>query len=467
MNLNLSCNNFEGEVPATGVFTNESAVQVYGNNKLCGGVPQLHLQPCPEKDIRRPKKHVNLKLILPPVIVCSCLLLLFFSMLLLRRKSLLRGANFPKPSFGRVYPRINFKELHDATEGFAFKNLIGAGSFGTVYVGTLGPGEVPIAVKVLNLQQPGASKSFMAECKALGNIRHRNLVKLVTVCSGTDYEGKDFKAFVYPYMSNGSLETWLHPEDDLSHDRNLNLLQRINIAIDIASALQYLHHQCQFPVIHCDLKPSNVLLDDDLTAHVSDFGLAKLLSRFRGEAYSSQFSSLGIKGTIGYIAPEYGTGSPVSTLGDVYSYGILLLELFTGRRPVNETFKDNFNLHNFVKLALLDEVLTIINQSALHEEDMKDAFLQDMNKEVMIDCLVSVLQIGIACSTENPQDRINMMQVVHRLVSIKESFLGLVKTTDSSPDSRKCNPMSKMKFDKCPGVISFSDSTVITHAPPS
>ncbi|KAL0343394.1 UNVERIFIED_CONTAM: putative LRR receptor-like serine/threonine-protein kinase [Sesamum angustifolium] len=204
-------------------------------------------------------------------------------------------------------------------------------------------------------------------------------------------------------MSNGSLETWLHPEDDLSQDRNLNLLQRINIAIDIASALQYLHHQCQFPVIHCDLKPSNVLLDDDLTAHVSDFGPAKLLSRFRGEAYPSQFSSLGIKGTIGYIAPEYGMGSPVSTLGDVYSYGILLLELFTGRRPVNEAFKDNFNLHNFIKLALLDEVLTIINQSALHEEDMKDAFLQDMNKEAMIDCLVSVLQIGISCSAENPR----------------------------------------------------------------
>ncbi|KAL0332445.1 UNVERIFIED_CONTAM: putative receptor-like protein kinase [Sesamum calycinum] len=453
MNLNLSYNNFEGEVPAAGVFKNGSAVQVYGNNKLCGGMPQLHLQPCPEKDIGRPKKHVNLKLILPPVIVCSCLLLLFFSMLLLRRKSLLRGANFPKSSFGRVYPRINFKELHDATEGFASKNLIGAGSFGTVYVGTHGPGEVHIAVKVLNLQQRGASKSFMAECKALGNIRHRNLVKLVTVCSGTDYTGKDFKAFVYPYMSNGSLETWLHPEDDLSQDRNLNLLQRINIAIDIASALQYLHHQCQFPVIHCDLKPSNVLLDDDLTAHVSDFGLAKLLLRFRGEAYPSQFSSLGIKGTIGYIAPEYGTGSPVSTLGDVYSYGILLLELFTGRRPVNEAFKDNFNLHNFIKLALLDEVLKIIDQSALHEEDLKDDCLRELNKELMIDCLVSILQIGIACSAENPQDRINMMQVVHKLASVKESFLVLVKTIDSSPESRNMESDEQNEFDKCPGVV--------------
>ncbi|KAL0332444.1 UNVERIFIED_CONTAM: putative receptor-like protein kinase [Sesamum calycinum] len=429
MNLNLSCNDFEGEVPAAGVFKNESAIQVYGNSRLCGGIPQLHLQPCPEKEIGRPKILDNLK------------------------KSLSREANIPKSSFGHVYPRISFKELHDATEGFSSKNLIGAGSFGAVYVGTSGPGEVPIAVKVLKIHQPGASKNFMAECKALTNIRHRNLVKLVTVCSGTDYKGKDFKAFVYPYMSNGSLETWLHPEDDLCRDRNLNLLQRINIAIDIASALQYLHHQCQFLVIHCDLKPSNVLLDDDLTALVSDFGLAKLLSRLRGEAYSSQFSSLGIKGTIGYIAPEYGTGNPVSTLGDVYSYGILLLELFTGRRPVNETFKDNINLHNFVKLALLDEVLTIISQSALHEEDRKDVFLRDMNKEVMIDCLVFVLQIGIACSAENPQDRINMMQVVDRLVSIKEIFLDLMKKIDISPESRNMESDEQNECDELPGII--------------
>ena len=104
-------------------------------------------------------------------------------------------------------------------------------------------------------------------------------------------------------MPNGSLEMWLHPEDGFKQLRSLNLLQRINIAIDVASALLYLHRHCQSPIIHCDIKPSNILLDDDLNAHISDFGLARLLSKSGKEAFHNQLSSVGIKGTIGYAAP--------------------------------------------------------------------------------------------------------------------------------------------------------------------
>ncbi|KAL7173205.1 hypothetical protein ACSBR2_032639 [Camellia fascicularis] len=104
-------------------------------------------------------------------------------------------------------------------------------------------------------------------------------------------------------MLNGSLEKWLHPEEGQSQQRSLSILQRMNIAIDVASALDYLHNHCETPVAHCDLKPSNVLLDNDFTAHVSDFGLAQLLCKFSKEATMNQFSSLGIKGTIGYAAP--------------------------------------------------------------------------------------------------------------------------------------------------------------------
>ncbi|KAH6759957.1 Leucine-rich repeat protein kinase family protein [Perilla frutescens var. frutescens] len=430
LNLNLSYNNFQGQVPVEGVFKNETAIQVYSNDNLCGGIPQLNLKPCPANK----RRSLNLKLILPPVLVSSCLVL-FLCMLFLSRKNSSRVEDRSESSFGRIYRKISFNELYNATRGFCSSHLIGAGSFGSVYVGILEQGELPVAVKVLNLQQQGASRSFVAECKAVGNIRHKNLVRILTVCSAVDYNGNDFKAVVYPYMSKGSLEKWLHPEDEMNCGKSFSLLQRMDIAIDIASALRYLHHQCEFPIVHCDLKPSNVLLDDDMTARVSDFGMARLLSRFKGVSNLNQFSSLGIKGTFGYIAPEYGLGSPVSTLGDVYSYGILLLELFTGRRPVDEAFKDNFNLHNFVELALLDRVLEIIDQSAIFDLHFNDEVM-------MIECLVSVLQIGIACSAENPQDRMNMRQVVHKLVSVKEKFLGLVMEDEKVERNLYCDKIS-------------------------
>ena len=206
-------------------------------------------------------------------------------------------------SFGRTYQKISYEELLNATDGFSLRNLIGSGNFGSVYKGKLGLDEPTVAVKVLNLQKQGASKTFIAECEALRNIRHRNLVKIVTACSSIDFGGKDFKALVYEFMPNGSLEMWLHPQDGLSQLRNLNLLQRMNIAIDVASAFLYLHHHCQTPIIHCDLKPSNILLDDDLTARVSDFGLARLLLKSGKKAFLNQLSSAGIKGTVGYVAP--------------------------------------------------------------------------------------------------------------------------------------------------------------------
>ena len=160
-----------------------------------------------------------------------------------------------------------------------------------------------VAVKVLNLQQKGASKSFISECNVLRCIQHRNLVKTLTCCSSMDYNGNEFKALVFEFMANGSLEKWLHPYiDNENQSRHLNLLQRLNIAIDVATALHYLHEHCKRPIIHCDLKPSNVLLDNDMIAHVSDFGLARLLSS-TNDVSQNQTSTVGLKGSIGYAAP--------------------------------------------------------------------------------------------------------------------------------------------------------------------
>jgi LRR receptor-like serine/threonine-protein kinase FLS2 len=142
-------------------------------------------------------------------------------------------------------------------------------------------------VKVFNLQVERALKSFDDECEVMSKICHRNLVKIISCCSNID-----FKALVLEYMPNGSLEKWLY-----SHNYCLDILQRLNIMIDVASALEYLHHGYGTPIVHCDLKPSNVLLDEDMVAHVGDFGIAKLLGE---EDSMTQTHTLA---TIGYMAP--------------------------------------------------------------------------------------------------------------------------------------------------------------------
>ena len=205
---------------------------------------------------------------------------------------------------------LSYQSLLNATDGFSSTNLIGVGSFESVYKGILDQGRHIVAIKVLNLLHHGASKSFIAECEALRNVRHRNLVKVLTSCSSIDYQGNDFKALVYEFKANGNLDEWLHTtsriNEMLEEPRSLSLLQRLNISIDVANALDYLHHHCQTPVIHCDLKPSNVLLDDEMIGHVGDFGLARLLFDATQECSIDHSSSIGVKGTIGYTPPgEY------------------------------------------------------------------------------------------------------------------------------------------------------------------
>ena len=201
-----------------------------------------------------------------------------------------------------LLPNVSYKMLYQATNGFSPSNLVGTGNFGSVYKGFLHPEEILVAVKVLNLQRKGASKSFMVECNVLRNIRYRNLVKILTCCSSMDYSGNQFKALVFEFMTNGSLDIWLHPKIDREDQSGvLSLLQRLNIAIDVACALDYLHNHSVQPIIHCDLKPSNILLDNDMIAHLSDFSLVRLLSTITNSS-QNQTSTIGIKGSIGYAA---------------------------------------------------------------------------------------------------------------------------------------------------------------------
>jgi tRNA A-37 threonylcarbamoyl transferase component Bud32 len=305
--LNLSFNDFEGEVPKDGIFLNATATSVMGNNALCGGVPQLKLKMCSSLTRRK----VSSKLLMIIAAGGAILVVMLFTLFVLCRRSKLRRAK-PRISFStEKYIRVSYAELARATDSFTSENLIGVGSFGAVYKGRMeiSGEQVEVAVKVLNLQQAGASRSFDAECEALRCIRHRNLVKVITVCSSIDSRGVDFKALVFEFLPNGNLDQWLHKslEED-NEPKVLDLIERLQIALDVASALEYLHHHKPFPIIHCDLKPSNIILDDDMVAHVGDFGLARFLHEEHSDKLDKSTSRNAIRGTIGYVAPGmYGT----------------------------------------------------------------------------------------------------------------------------------------------------------------
>ncbi|KAJ9174760.1 hypothetical protein P3X46_013366 [Hevea brasiliensis] len=426
--LDLSYNNFEGMVPKEGIFRNASATLITGNKNLCGGIPDFGLPECTFKKLKnrltgKLKTIISIVFALVAIALVLTCLFLYFS-----RK---RKRESASGSYGNSLLKLSYQRLLKATNGFSLENLIGTGRFGSVYRGVLDQEGIIIAVKVLNLTSRGASRSFIAECEALRNIRHRNLVKVLTACSGIDYHGNDFKALVYDFMVNGSLDPWLHPT--LGSDgvpRALNFLQRLNIAIDVASALEYLHLHCEMQIVHCDLKPSNVLLNEEMSGHLSDFGLVKFHSNSIVDCSTDQFSSIGVRGTIGYCPPEYGMGSKVSTFGDVFSFGILLLEMFTGKRPTDNMFKEGLSLHNFVKRALPEQVTKVIDPSIFqmqlnvaatsnHNHD-----LRSKRSNIFIECLISIFEIGISCSNESPQKRMNIGDVVVQLSSIKNKFVG-------------------------------------------
>ncbi|XP_015579440.1 probable LRR receptor-like serine/threonine-protein kinase At3g47570 isoform X2 [Ricinus communis] len=396
--LNLSFNQLHGEVPEHGVFLSGSAVSLSRNNGLCGGIAEMKIHSCLSPNFNKNNISLAMKVTIP--LVAVVVFVVFFLTCWYKKRNM---KNIFVPSVDRQYRRISYEQLLESTNGFSKANIIGIGGFGSVYKGTLQQVGMEVAIKVLNMERRGAYKSFIAECQTLGSIRHRNILKLVSICS-IESEGKYFKALIYEFMANGSLERWLHTsgrEKDRKQREsgNLNLRQRLKIAVDIAHAIDYLHNGSPSTIIHGDLKPSNILLDEEMTAHVGDFGLAVI-----GSSIPIETQPHGVRGTVGYIAPEYGTSGSVSREGDVYSYGVLLLEMLTGKKPTDESFKDDLDLHTYVKRSFHNRVMNIVDARILAEDCIIPALRKDW--------IISALEIGVVCSMKHPRDRMEIRDVI-------------------------------------------------------
>ncbi|KAG6513638.1 hypothetical protein ZIOFF_023970 [Zingiber officinale] len=219
---------------------------------------------------------------------------------------------------------FTYKELYSATNGFSEDHLLGEGGFGSVYLGKTSDG-LQIAVKKLKSMNSKAEMEFAVEVEVLARVRHRNLLGLRGYCAAMDQ-----RLIVYDYMPNLSLHSHLHGHLSGSGGAKLDWRRRMNVIRGSAEALVYLHHEVTPHIIHRDIKASNVLLDSDFEPLVADFGFAKLIP----EGVSHMTTR--VKGTLGYLAPEYAMWGRVSDSCDVYSFGILMLEVVSARKPIEK-----------------------------------------------------------------------------------------------------------------------------------
>ncbi|KAK1555200.1 hypothetical protein Q3G72_023269 [Acer saccharum] len=281
------------------------------------------------------------------------------------------------------------RELEVSTNGFADKNVIGEGGYGIVYSGVL-EDNTKVAVKNLLNNRGQAEKEFKVEVEAIGRVRHKNLVRLLGYCA----EGAH-RMLVYEYVDNGNLEQWLH--GDVGPYSPLTWEFRMNIIIGTAKGLTYLHEGLEPKVVHRDIKSSNILLDKQWNPKVSDFGLAKLLGS------EKSYVTTRVMGTFGYVAPEYASTGMLNERSDVYSFGILIMEIISGRNPVDYSRPPGeVNLVEWLKTM-------VTNRNA---EGVVDARLQEKPSSR---ALKRALLVALRCVDPNAQKRPKMGHVIHML----------------------------------------------------
>ncbi|CAK9157435.1 unnamed protein product [Ilex paraguariensis] len=312
-------------------------------------------------------------------------------------KGLDRKGEKKKKSTWRIF---SLKELHAATNNFNYDNKLGEGGFGSVYWGQLWDGS-QIAIKRLKVWSNKADMEFAVEVEILARVRHKNLLSLRGYCA----EGQE-RLIVYDYMPNLSLLSHLHGQH--SAECLLDWNRRMNIAIGSAEGIAYLHHHATPHIIHRDIKASNVLLDSNFQAQVADFGFAKLIPD------GATHVTTRVKGTLGYLAPEYAMLGKASESCDVYSFGILLLELASGKKPIEK-------ISATMKLKVTEWALPLVRErkfSELADPKLNGKYEEEEFKRVVF--------IALVCADSQPEKRPTMLEVAELLKGdLKEKFAAL------------------------------------------
>nr|XP_027066129.1 receptor-like protein kinase HSL1 [Coffea arabica] len=393
--LNLSSNRLSGRIP--GEFENAAFDRSFlGNAGLCSRNPSLGLNACASHT--RESNKLSAKF----VAAVSSIAAFGFLVALVYTFFLIRGYKKKKQGLDSTWKLTSFQKLNftapSLLSSLTESNMIGSGGSGNVYRVPINSSGAYVAVKKICNSKRLDHKEFLAEVEILGTIRHSNIVKLMC-CISTDSS----KLLVYEYMENRSLDRWLHCKRNRSantgsiHHIVLEWPKRLQIAIDAARGLCYMHHDCSPSIIHRDLKSSNILLDSEFNAKIADFGLARMLVK-DGEPNTMSV----VAGSFGYIAPEYAQTRRVNEKVDVYSFGVILLELVTGR-------EGNYG----------DETSSLAEWAWRHFQEGKpiiDAFDEDIMEPCYLDEIANVFKLGIFCTGLVPSNRPTMRDVLQILL---------------------------------------------------
>lgn len=411
--FNVAYNHLSGDIPLGGQFRTFSNSSFEGNN-LCDA-PCQQLRDLPHPPLSRNKSGRNLGTIIGMSIGIAfgtAFLLVIMLMIVMRaysrrevdpekEEAVTDGKDLEELGSKLVVlfrnkensKELSVDDLMNSTNNFDQANIIGCGGFGLVYRATLPDGK-KVAIKRLSGDCGQMEREFRAEVEALSRAQHPNLVHLQGYCMY-----KNDRLLIYSYMENSSLDYWLH--ERLDGPSSLDWDTRLQIAQGAARGLAYLHQSCEPHILHRDIKSSNILLNENFEAHLADFGLARLIL----SPYDTHVTT-DLVGTLGYIPPEYGQASVASYKGDVYSFGVVLLELLTGKRPMDMCKPKGSR-------DLISWVFEMKKEN--RESEVFDPFIYDKQNDKE---MARMLEIACLCLSESPKVRPSTQQLVSWLDSI-------------------------------------------------